>query len=321
MLLLTVELFLHLFHNREEPVQMKYAAEYFFTDDNGITKAIPDGRYSTTSFVKATGRKIYDVTYSIDSESRRVTPTTSNGQREKFILFFGGSFTFGEGLEDNETIPYYTGQYAKGFMPYNYGFHGHSAAEMLIKLRSMTIQEEIEQDRGVLIYTFIDAHIIRVVGSMRVVTTWGKNRPFFYLDKIGTLHKDGSFESGRPGLMLLYRLLSKSKILELLNVDLPYKITDNHFELFTVIVEEAYKSYKKQFPESDFYFLIYPRSQYTAVLKRFLDRKKIPYLDYSMFIDRWNPKFILAPEDRHPNALANRIVARKIVEDLGLNSD
>ncbi|MHA2203815.1 MAG: hypothetical protein ACW991_09010 [Candidatus Hodarchaeales archaeon] len=318
-LVLSVELFLHAFWSKEDSIEMKYAEEYFFIDSNGVTKAIPNGRYPTSSTVKTTGRKIYDVTYSIDHLSRRVTPYKPEMKNKNFLLFFGGSFTFGEGLEDIETIPYFTGQYSKNHTPYNYGFHGHSAAEMLIKLQTETIPEEIEQDRGILIYTFMDAHIIRVVGSMRVVTTWGKNRPYFYLDDSDAIQRNGDFESGRPGLMLFYSLLAKSSILELLNLDIPNKIEDKHFYLFTRIVEEALTSYKKQFPESDFYLLIYPGSQYASLLKGFLDKRKIPYLDYSKLFNRSDPKYFIAPEDLHPNAYSNQIVSEKIARDLGLD--
>ena len=55
--------------------------------------------------------RIYDVTYTIDSHGLRKTPgiTASAAARSAF-LFFGGSFTFGEGLNDDETLPY---QFAK----------------------------------------------------------------------------------------------------------------------------------------------------------------------------------------------------------------
>jgi hypothetical protein len=318
LLLLLAEIVLHIFWSKQDPVEWTYAADYFFIDPHGITKAIPDGQYKSSSTVKKTGKTIYDVTYSIDGFSRRITPEDKGDKNNKFLLFFGGSFTFGEGLEDNETIPYFTGQYSKGYTPVNYGFHGHSAAEMLIKLKTGTIAEEIAQDRGTLIYIFMDAHIIRVVGSMRIVTTWGNNRPYFFLDEDDVLHRDGDFESGRPGLMLLYRLLSRSKILELINFDLPDSMGDRHFRLFTRIVEETLRSYRKQFPESDFYLLIYPGSQYAPVLKSFLDKSNIPYLDYSKLFNRSDPKYFISSEDLHPNAYSNQIVAQKIVEDLGL---
>src|SRR6478672_8034969 len=48
------------------------------------------------------GRKIYDVTYTIDSNLNRQTLAGEGG---KGIAIFGDSFMFGEGLEDDQTLP------------------------------------------------------------------------------------------------------------------------------------------------------------------------------------------------------------------------
>jgi hypothetical protein len=318
LLILTVEAALHALYKQEELMDMKYADEYFFIDSHGITRAIPGGQYQTSSTSKKTGKKIYDVTYSIDKIGRRHTPVVLEKPRNNFLLFFGGSFTFGEGLEDNETIPYYSFQHTDDYMPYNYGFHGHSAAEMLIKLSTNTIPDEIKQKKGVLIYTFIDAHVIRVTGSMRVVTTWGRNRPYFYFDSEGRVVNGGDFESGRPVTQFVYEILSKSKMLEMINIDIPLKVTMEHVHLLTSIIDEARHSYNAQFPESRFYVLIYPGAQYVGMLKQSLEEKSIDYLDYSKLFSQTDPKYSLAYEDLHPSAYANQVMARKIVSDLGI---
>lgn len=52
---------------------------------------------------------IYDVTYTINANGLRHTPS-SDSSSKSCLLFFGGSFTFGEGLNDNETLPYLMGK-------------------------------------------------------------------------------------------------------------------------------------------------------------------------------------------------------------------
>src|SRR5215469_173129 len=52
-------------------------------------------------------RKLYDVFYKIDSMGRRITPLDDKQPRSKFLLFFGCSNTFGDGLKERQTIPYY----------------------------------------------------------------------------------------------------------------------------------------------------------------------------------------------------------------------
>lgn len=312
------EVYLHLFWDQEEMFDRTYEANYFFTDSDGITKALPNGRYHSVCKRMADGKIIYDTIYSIDQFSRRVTPIGSRENVKKFLLFFGGSFTFGEGLRDNETIAFFVGESAENYMAYNYGFHGHSPVEMLIKLQTKVLPKEIPQKNGILIYTYIDSHILRVIGSMRVAATWGRNRPYFYLEENGNLRRNGDFATGRPRLTAVYQLLVQSKILQLINLDIPIWITDKHLHLCARVIEEAAQSYHKQFPGSNFYVLIYPGSIYGNMLKRFLANKQIGLLDYANLFDHQAPEYALAPGDWHPNANATQVIARKVVQDLGL---
>ncbi len=54
---------------------------------------------------------IYEVTYNIDGNGLRESqdPISSNFP-DGCVLFFGGSFTFGEGVNDNETLPFHVGE-------------------------------------------------------------------------------------------------------------------------------------------------------------------------------------------------------------------
>ena len=72
-------------------------------------KPRPNARMA--SKMKLKGREIYNVTYSTDAYSRRVTPVRAVGQADKFILFFGCSFTFGAGVQNDETLPFFVGQF------------------------------------------------------------------------------------------------------------------------------------------------------------------------------------------------------------------
>ncbi|MCB0213954.1 MAG: SGNH/GDSL hydrolase family protein, partial [Anaerolineae bacterium] len=102
---------------------------------------------------------IYDVVYTTDSYHRRITPVDNPEQRDKFMLFFGDSFTFGEGVHDNETLPYYVAQDLPDYMPYNYGLSGYGPQQMLAKLQSDDLATEVTESDGIAIYIFIDAHV------------------------------------------------------------------------------------------------------------------------------------------------------------------
>ncbi len=49
---------------------------------------------------------VYDVSYHFDEYGRRKTSVSSKVAKNKYVIFFGCSVTFGEGLNDEDTIPY-----------------------------------------------------------------------------------------------------------------------------------------------------------------------------------------------------------------------
>ena len=88
------------------------------------------------------------------------------------MVFFGGSNTFGEGVEDNQTMPFFFAAAAPDTAVYNYGFCGYGPQQMLALLEDHRIDPLIDGRDVIGVYLFIDAHVQRAVGSMVVVTTW-----------------------------------------------------------------------------------------------------------------------------------------------------
>ena len=270
-------------------IKKVYAKEYTQMDSTGSVRPRGKGMYESRKYWKEDQRVIYDVTYTIDEHKRRMTPFKDTSNTDKFAIFFGGSFTFGEGVEDNQTLPYYFGVFTEKYHPYNYGFHGHGPTEMLAKLETMDLPKEVSEKKGVLIYSFIDNHVKRTVGSMFFVTDWGWHKPYYYLTSNDEIIRQGSFLTGRPLLTRLYRLLGKSKILRYFEVDFPLQIGQEQLRLVFRVIEESRMLFLKQFPGSQFYVLIWPRTNanYDKQLQSFLELKKNSLLLPPQFISTW----------------------------------
>jgi len=73
---------------------------------------------------------LYDVTYTIGDDGLRITPKYELNELDQCIVIFGGSFTLGEGLNDEESMPYLIGNFSK-FNTYNLGFYGYGPHQML----------------------------------------------------------------------------------------------------------------------------------------------------------------------------------------------
>jgi lysophospholipase L1-like esterase len=80
------------------------------------------GSYSAVKHAPS-GETVYDVTYTIDDHLLRKTISAQSGP---LFAFFGDSFTFGEGLQDSETMPQaFADLTDRKFQVLNLGFPGY----------------------------------------------------------------------------------------------------------------------------------------------------------------------------------------------------
>jgi len=266
------------------------------------------------------GRRIFEFSSSTDEHSRRITPVQTVGEIDKFILFFGCSFTFGEGVQNDETLPFFVGQLASRYQPYNYGVNGYGPQQMVAKLQRGEIRTEIKQSEGegVLVYTFIDDHIHRAIGSQHVVTqNWGRYMPYYALNSKGDLERRGDFVSGRPGLALLFWLLGKSEIANYFRIGVHPMVADDDFRLVAQMFVESRNAFSRLFNSDKFFVLIFPGSVWGDRLIPHLQKNGVQYFDYSALFDP-SQAGLSVTGDPHPTPKAYRIVAERLARDLGI---
>jgi hypothetical protein len=293
-----------------------YAQGYKTQDEIGIP--IPDtGSHHSSLKYADTGETVYDVIYTIDEFNRRLTPVAGREQRDQYILFMGCSFTYGEGVQDNETLTFHVGRLTAKYMPYNYAFHGLGPFDLLAKLENHDLRSQVREKDGLLVYLFIDDHVQRVTGAMSVLK-WKKNGIYYAIDHQGRLVRQGSFSTGRPFLTSLYKILLKSRILRRFNVDIP-KVRVSHIELTTKAIEAMKNEYQKKFGSEKFYVFIKSESWIGQQLAERLDVRGIKNFNIqSIFNGGDRALYRLSEDDGHPSALAQRMMAEKIVQDLQL---
>lgn len=287
-----------------------------YHEKNDMLGYAPPASSDNSSSLTVDGSKVYDVTYSIDEYRRRRTPVTGLETRTRFALFFGCSFTFGEGVNGNETLPYFFAEQSRGwYMPYNYGFHGYGPQEMLARLYDNTIKDQVKEEQGIAFYLYIaKTHEERAIGNMYVFNAWGKNMPYFTLDAHFNLVRKGSFASGRPFVSRLYLLLGKSHFMKYFKIGFPVSITEKHYELTSRIITEARNEFMKKFSDSRFYVVIYPTKEKVNIIP-YLQRAGIRYLDYSNLFDSSTTGYRILG-DGHPTPQAYKRLADEISRDV-----
>jgi hypothetical protein len=259
---------------------------------------------------------IYDVTYTLDKCGRRVTPVAAGPGRNRFLLFFGCSFTFGEGVNDDECMPAQVDRLTSDYVTYNYGLPGYGPQQTLVKLEDPDFLAEVNEKNGILIYTFISSHVNRAVGSMTVFTQWEEHFPFYEITDDDQLDLRGDFSSGRPVKNFIYRLLGKSRTLNHFKFDWPLYYGPRDWALTARILGEAKKKFNTLFPNCPFYVLIFPGFCSPQMIPLF-QQYGIRVLDYSKMYDFTQPRFWLTGNG-HPSPQGYSSVAARLVRDLGI---
>ena len=130
-----------------------------FVQNNSGKKTSSDIKYQKTflGYQPKPGVYKYSIKkYTIGNNKFRVTPEINDLKKNKTISFFGGSFTFGYGLNDDETMPYLLQNYFKEWKINNYGINGYGVHQMLAHIQK---DPKIIQDVNILVTD--DGHIPR----------------------------------------------------------------------------------------------------------------------------------------------------------------
>ncbi len=262
------------------------------------------------------GRSVWNVTYSTDERGRRTTTGDDLERRRRFAVFFGCSFTFGEGVEDQDTLPSQFASAAPEYRAYNYGEPGYGPQHMLMRLQRDELRNEIHEHDGIAVYTFIDDHVRRAIGGMRAFIGWARAYPCYdYVDEVLTYR--GNFDEARPILTRLYVHLSRSSILECINADLPLWISEKDLQLTSDIIVESERLFKNRFQESEFLVVLYPVASrsYGPQVMAYLKEKGIRVMDYENLLTGTDPTMFQFT-DGHPNARSYNVVSKTLASDL-----
>lgn len=115
------------------------------------------------------GKVLFNATYRTDEFRRRLTPSGAVGRKSRFIALFGCSFTFGIGVNDDETMAHYLGKLDPEARPYNYGVGAWGPHQVLSLVKSRNLRSEIAEPQGVGLYVMLEDHVRRAIGD----SYWG----------------------------------------------------------------------------------------------------------------------------------------------------
>ncbi|MEJ0050347.1 MAG: SGNH/GDSL hydrolase family protein [Methylovirgula sp.] len=117
------------------------------------------GVFHATRFDPRSKRVIYDANYSINSDLIRPTRACKAGPT---VAFFGDSFTFGQGVNDSETVPqYFSDAFGDNLRVLNLGFPGYGPQQFLRELETGYFDRLVGPQPKLFVFMTTSWHVVR----------------------------------------------------------------------------------------------------------------------------------------------------------------
>ncbi|MBI2432545.1 MAG: hypothetical protein HYV26_06720 [Candidatus Hydrogenedentes bacterium] len=258
---------------------------------------------------------VYDVGYTFDEQHRRRSPLPPEAAPDQFALFFGDSFTFGQGVEDGETLPSQFAAAAPAYRPYNYGCGGYGPQNLWVQVHRKAFAAEITETRGIAVYTFIEPQLLRATGSVRLRALWGGRLPYLEPTDQGLVFR-GLYEEVFPWRRRAARLIMSSQVVQYFKLDWPSEARPGDGQYVARILAESAAQLKATFEEVHLFVLLYPSPHTSEDLLACLAQAGLTVLDYTRLFEEAPPPVPVALADGHPTGTAYGLVAEALARDI-----
>jgi hypothetical protein len=264
------------------------------------------GRFHAEKTDPKSGIPIYSADYTIDSNLLRETHSVETGPT---IVFFGDSFTFGEGLNDADTLPQqFADLLGRKQRVLNLGYPGYGPQQFLAELETGRFDGVIGEQPRLFIFMTGAGHAERTACKPFWVRRW----PRYTLENGQVVLKGACYEGLSLGVrewledMASYRLFVE-----------PYlqRVTHEDLELYVTILLAAVKLAKEKYSV----VTLIPYSKNPDYLEGtgFSDNEIVQRLqdggamavDFSLAQEAAIGAPLIIKGDGHPTPLANRLKA------------
>lgn len=255
--------------------------------------------------------RLYDVTYTFDKNGLRVVPQFDSKPEDTGILFFGGSFTLGEGVNDSQAMPYLVGELSH-YQAYNFGFHGYGPHQMLAALEFGLVKKIVPLDKAVVIVQTKPSYILRSAG----LASWDTHGPNYVVGPDGKLKYMGHFDD-HPNR--LFEFIRTSYVYKAF-IENRLRYSRQHLNSFIEIISASKKLAEKEFKSAEFHVLLWPDNDvnlYQTVLDE-LRKKNIHVHLITDILENYqkDQTYYEISHDGHPNALAHKKIAEYVVDEI-----
>jgi len=192
---------------------------------------------------------VFDVTYTTDEDGFRTWVRGEEDDDRSEVVVFGGSYTFGAGVNDRETWPALAELKAGGrSRVHNFAYLGYGPHQMLAALAAGLVEKRLDDEPRYGIYLGIGDHIRRAAG----MRSWDGHGPRFVLNADGAVARQGFFDDD-----WLRRAQVKLGDSEVLRRFITPTVAADEVALFVGIMDKAAQTFEQRFPGSEFHVIVW----------------------------------------------------------------
>lgn len=280
------------------------------------SRGIPNACSKREVYIVGQEQPLFSPTYHLDERGFRVVPQRS-GDKGEHLATFGCSFMFGDGCNDDETLPAQLACLHPDTAVYCFAFPGYSPSQAALQT-SIGILDSIEQRAGAALYLFIPDHLNRIVAGGHPSTSSNRILPAFELDASGAPQYKGTLFDLHPGRFALNDFVTALNAPRFLGVYTIFPPDAARFALTAALLQRLREGYQAQFPGNELYVLLHPICHEpgfdAAPLLRELDRRGLHWLDpIGLPGDKKDGTYYF-PVDDHPTPLSHTLLAEWLVQ-------
>ncbi len=267
----------------------------------------PNQRHKTKKYYDE--KLLYDVRYTINSHGFRITPEASSSAAES-IIFIGGSYTFGEGVNDHDSLPYRVGNRLKNsYQTYNFGLPGFGTHQIYALIENLCLQKVVKKPAAYVIYqSLYPEHVIRILGR----ESWSAHTPHYVLDSQNIPVRHGYWDNASKYSAKAKKYLARSMLFyRFMHREISFKAK----RLFVSLVVNSLKKLQIYYPDIEMHIINWWIPFDDFIVKAFRENNiHVHYAKDILGQDELN--FVIAEVELHPNAEAYRIIAEYIVSHI-----
>jgi hypothetical protein len=290
-----------------------WSYKYHYVGDSDLGMGLPPGVVAESR--KFTGDHLdYDVVYSIDSNGHRLT-AASNDPHADNVLFMGCSYTFGQGLNDNQALPQlFSALTDKRYNVINFGVPTYGLHQEVRTLELGRPEPLLTQGKRYIIYSAIADHANRAMAAY----TWTVQGPAYRLGPDGIAQYYGNLNSVASG-MVLTTLTRSLFIGNYVLTPFMAKRTPDPIPLYIGLVKRARQLAEQKYHASFIMIFWDDKEPLEPSVKAALDQAGIHYIPVTSIIPDLNSNpapYRVSPFDPHPSEAANRPIAAYLAQHL-----